>query len=150
MDDSPIPVSRWQELSRSDCFVFLARNNVGRLAFVDDLGPIVIPVNYVLDQHVLVIRTDEGTKLRAADRGAKVAFEIDGTDAVSRSGWSVLVRGEAAAVTDPGELERLRKLPIRSLAPGSKPHYIRVLPALVTGRRILAPDEDGAGRWVAT
>jgi uncharacterized protein len=150
MSDSPTPEARWQELSKSDCFEFLERNNLGRLAFVDDLGPIVIPVNYVLDRHVLVIRTDEGTKLQAARSGTKVAFEIDGTDAASGSGWSVLVRGEAAAVADPAELERLGNLPVRPLAPGSKSHYIRVLPALLTGRRILAPENDEVGLWDAT
>ncbi len=136
-----------QELTRTDCFELLARQNLGRLAFVDDLGPIVVPVNYVLDRHMLVIRTDEGTKLNAAVHGAKVAFEIDGTDPAGAGGWSVLVRGEATAVTDPAELEVLRKLPVRPLAPGPKTHYIRVMPALLSGRRIVARDEDEAGQW---
>jgi nitroimidazol reductase NimA-like FMN-containing flavoprotein (pyridoxamine 5'-phosphate oxidase superfamily) len=138
---------RWQELTRSNCFDLLARQNFGRLAFVDDLGPIVVPVNYVLDRHMVVIRTDEGAKLDAAIRGVKVAFEIDWADAAGGSGWSVLVRGEAVAVTDPAELERLRDLPISPVAPGRKPHYIRVMPALVTGRRILAPTEHEVGPW---
>lgn len=129
-------------MTRSECLDLLARHDLGRLAFVDDLGPIVVPVNYVLDRHMLVIRTDEGAKLGAADRGAKVAFEIDGTDPAGTSGWSVLVRGEAVAVSDPDELERLRGLPLRPLAPGSRSHYIRVMPAVLTGRRILAPDVD--------
>lgn len=129
-------------MSKSECFDVLGRHDLGRLAFIDDLGPIIVPVNYVLDRHMLVIRTDEGAKLGAADRGAKVAFEIDGMDAAGRSGWSVLVRGEAVAVSDPAELERLRELPIRPLAPGRRSHYIRVMPAVMTGRRILAFDVD--------
>jgi nitroimidazol reductase NimA-like FMN-containing flavoprotein (pyridoxamine 5'-phosphate oxidase superfamily) len=104
---------------------------------VDDLGPIVVPVNYVLDRHMVVIRTDEGAKLDAADRGLKVAFEIDGFDAARGNGWSVLVRGEAVTVTDPAEAARLRELLIYPLAPGSKSHYIRVMPAMLSGRRIL-------------
>jgi nitroimidazol reductase NimA-like FMN-containing flavoprotein (pyridoxamine 5'-phosphate oxidase superfamily) len=133
---------RWQELTRSECFELLSRQSLGRLAFVDDLGPIVVPVNYLLDRHMVVIRTDEGAKLDAATRGVKVAFEIDWADDGGRSGWSVLVRGEAVAVTDPAELERLRDLPLSPIAPGRRPNYIRVMPALVTGRRILAPTED--------
>jgi len=137
MSELPAAQSPWQELTRSDCFDLLARHSLGRLAFVDDLGPIVVPVNYVLDRHMLVIRTDKGAKLDAADRGIKVAFEIDGTDAAAGGGWSVLVRGEAVTVTDPAELARLKNLPIRPLAPGAKSHYIRVMPAVLTGRRIL-------------
>lgn len=132
-------MSGWQELTRSECFEFLARHDLGRLAFVDDLGPIVIPVNYLLDQHMLVIRTDEGSKLDAAAHGVKVAFEIDGADAARGSGWSVLVRGEVAAVAEPAELERLKGLAVRPLAPGAKCHYIRVMPSVLTGRRILPP-----------
>jgi len=89
---------------------------------------------------MVVIRSDEGAKLDAADRGIKVAFEIDGFDAARGSGWSVLVRGEAVTVTDPTELTRLRELPISPLAPGTKSHYIRVMPAMLSGRRILGSE----------
>lgn len=150
MDASQPRRARWQELTRSECFELLARHDLGRLAFNDDLGPIVIPVNYVLDRHMLVIRTDEGTKLDAAGRGVKVAFEIDGADAARRSGWSVLVRGEAITVTEPAELERLKALPVRPLAPGTKSHYIRLLPAVLTGRRILPPEKDEVMPWGGT
>jgi nitroimidazol reductase NimA-like FMN-containing flavoprotein (pyridoxamine 5'-phosphate oxidase superfamily) len=117
----------------------LAKERLGRVAFVDDLGPIVVPVNFVLDRHMVVFRTDEGTKLDAACRGSRVAFEIDGADEAARTGWSVLVRGEAIEVTDPAELARLRKLPLDPWAPGAKTHYVRVLPAVLTGRRLWAP-----------
>lgn len=140
MQDSPPRGPRWYDLTRAECFDLLGRHDLGRLAFVDDLGPIVVPVNYVLDRHMLVIRTDEGAKLEAAHRGVKVAFEIDGMDASGETGWSVLVRGEAVAVTEAAELERMRRLPVRPLAPGSRRHYLRVMPAVLTGRRILPPE----------
>jgi uncharacterized protein len=72
--------------------------------------------------------------------GSRVAFEIDGADETARTGWSVVVRGEAVEVTDPAELARLRKLPLDPWAPGAKTHYVRVLPAVLTGRRISVPD----------
>jgi len=133
--------ARWQELTKSECFALLARERVGRVAVVDDLGPVVFPVNFVLDRHMVVFRTDEGTKLDAACRGSRVAFEIDGTGTAAHTGWSVLVRGEAIEVTDPIELARLRKLPLDPWAPGAKGHYVRILPAALTGRRIGAPGE---------
>jgi nitroimidazol reductase NimA-like FMN-containing flavoprotein (pyridoxamine 5'-phosphate oxidase superfamily) len=139
MGESPMSRVCWQELSKSECFGLLAQEHLGRVAFVDDLGPIVVPVNFVLDRHMVVFRTDEGTKLDVACRGSRVAFEIDGADEADRTGWSVVVRGEAIEVTDPAELARLRKLPLDPWAPGAKTHYVRVLPAVLTGRRILAP-----------
>jgi nitroimidazol reductase NimA-like FMN-containing flavoprotein (pyridoxamine 5'-phosphate oxidase superfamily) len=147
MDKLPASRVRWQELSKSECFGLLAQERVGRVAFVDDLGPIVMPVNFVLDRHMVVFRTDSGTKLDAAIRGSRVAFEIDGTDEAARTGWSVVIRGEAIEVTDPAELERLRRLPLQPWAPGAKTHYVRILPAVLTGRRISAsgsPSDRGA------
>jgi uncharacterized protein len=129
----------WQELTKSECFALLSGQRLGRVAVVDDQGPIVFPVNFVLDRHMVVFRTDEGTKLDAAARGSRVAFEIDGTDEAARTGWSVLVRGEATEVTDPAELARLRKVRLSPWAPGPKTHYVRILPAKLTGRQIGAP-----------
>ena len=139
MDDGPARQARWQELTKSQCFELLAREHLGRVAVVDHLGPVVFPVNFILDRHMVIFRTSEGTKLDAACRGSRVAFEIDGTDTATHTGWSVLVRGEAIEVTDPAELVRLRKLPLHPWAPGAKTHYVRILPAALTGRRIWVP-----------
>jgi uncharacterized protein len=130
---------RWQELTKSECFELLARERLGRVAVVDDLGPVVFPVNFIFDRHMVVLRTDEGTKLDAAVRGSRVAFEIDGADPATCTGWSVVVRGEAVEVTGPAELARLRRLPLHPWAPGAKAHYVRILPAALTGRRISVP-----------
>jgi nitroimidazol reductase NimA-like FMN-containing flavoprotein (pyridoxamine 5'-phosphate oxidase superfamily) len=138
MRDQPDPEARWQELTRSECFDLLAGQCVGRIAVADGYGPVVFPVNYVVDRHMVVFRTGEGAKLASAGAQSRAAFEIDGTDARTRTGWSVLVRGEAVEVTDPAELARLRGLPLRPWEPGAKSHYVRLLPALVTGRRITA------------
>ena len=121
-----------------ECFGLLAGAGLGRVAVVDDRGPVVFPVSFVLDRHTVVFRTEPGTKLRAAGRGSLVCFEADGTDAAGRACWSVIVRGEITEVTDPAELARLRALPLRLRAPGTRDHYVRILPAVLTGRWIVA------------
>jgi nitroimidazol reductase NimA-like FMN-containing flavoprotein (pyridoxamine 5'-phosphate oxidase superfamily) len=118
----------------------LAAANLGRVAVVDDRGPVVFPVSFVLDRHTVVFRTEPGTKLHAAARGSLVCFEADGTDATGRTGWSVIVRGEITEVTDPAELARLCALPLRAQAPGARDHFVRILPAALTGRRIVAAE----------
>jgi len=146
MGQTPETRVDWQELTRSECFDLLANEDVGRVAVVDDLGPMVVPVNFVLDRHTVVFRTDEGTKLEAAARGGRVGFEVDGIDAATRTGWSVTVRGEVVEVTDPAELARLRDLPLEPWAPGNKARYVRILPAAVTGRRISAAEHLSSKR----
>jgi len=138
---------RFEELSKDECFGLLAGQHLGRVVLVDELGPLALPVNYLLDGRTVLLRTDVGTKLDAAIRGARVAFEIDGTDQATRTGWSVLVRGEAVEVSDPDELARLRQLPLYPWAPGTKGHYVRILPAMLTGRRIALPDDHPWDWW---
>jgi uncharacterized protein len=113
----PTAASQLRELTKAECFELLATGHPGRLAVVDDRGPVVFPVNYVLDRHTLVFRT-EGTKPHAASRGGRGCFEVDGTDATAHTGWSVIVRGEVTEVTDRAELARLRELPLQAWAPG--------------------------------
>jgi len=132
------PRGQVRELTRTECFELLADEQLGRVAVTDDRGPVVFPVNFVLDRHTVVFRTEPGTKLHAASLGARVCFEADGTDAAARTGWSVIVRGEIAEVADPAELARLRELPLRVWAPAGRDHYVRILPAVLTGRRITA------------
>jgi nitroimidazol reductase NimA-like FMN-containing flavoprotein (pyridoxamine 5'-phosphate oxidase superfamily) len=137
---------RWLELSKEECFGLLAGQHLGRVVLVDDRGPLALPVNYVVDQHTVLFRTGEGTKLDVVGRGGRVAFEVDGVEEATRTGWSVLVRGEAVEVTDPVELARARALPLYAWAPGAKSRYIRILPTVLTGRRIALP-EDAPWTW---
>jgi uncharacterized protein len=130
---------RWQELTDEECRRLLGERHLGRLALVDADGPVILPVNYTLDQGSVVFRTDPGSKLDAAAAGATVAFEVDAADERDRTGWSVVVRGRAGEVSDPADLERLRALPLYPWAPGAKAHYVRIRPASVTGRRIALP-----------
>ena len=141
---------RWQELTKCECFELLALEQLGRVTFVDDLGPMVLPVNFVVDRQMLVFRTGSGTKLDVARSGGRVAFEIDGTDAATQTGWSVVVRGEAVEVTDPAELSRLRRLPLDPWAPGTRNRYVRILPAVLTGRRISLPSAPSGSPGPAT
>jgi nitroimidazol reductase NimA-like FMN-containing flavoprotein (pyridoxamine 5'-phosphate oxidase superfamily) len=89
----------------------------------------------------VVFRTDPGSKLDAATELESVAFEVDAADEATRTGWSVVVRGTLAEITDPGDLARLRALPLYPWAPGEKSRYVRVRPRTITGRRIRIPDD---------
>jgi uncharacterized protein len=131
----------------TECRKLLAERHLGRLAITDWDGPMIFPVNYVFDQDLVIFRTDPGTKLDAATEGESVAFEVDAADAGTRTGWSVVVRGTLAEITDPAHLARLRALPLYPWAPGEKARYVRVLPHMVTGRHIRIPDDLPFTRW---
>jgi uncharacterized protein len=142
-----VPDTRFEELAEAECRRLLAEHHLGRLAIVEFGGPMVFPVNYVLDRDAPVFRTDPGSKLDAAAERDRVAFEVDAADEATRTGWSVVVRGTLAEVTDPGDLERLRSLPLYPWAPGPRTRYLRVRPSSVTGRRIRIPDDLSFTWW---
>lgn len=132
-------MSRLVEIDVDMCLQLLESHHVGRIAVNDDAGPIIVPVNYVLDRGTVVIRSDPGTKLAATDQRDRAAFEIDGIDVGRRLGWSVLVRGRLREVNGEEELDRLRTLPLDPFAGGEKAHYLRLDSSSITGRRIELP-----------
>lgn len=132
-------MSRLTELDVDTCLRLLELHHVGRIAVNDDHGPIVVPVNYVLDRGTVVVRSDPGTKLAATEQRDRVAFEIDGIDEERRLGWSVLVRGRLREISEEEELQRLRDLPLEPFAGGEKAHYLRLDSSSITGRRIELP-----------
>ncbi len=126
-----------EELDEKECLLLLGRHTIGRLAVLRDRRPVLFPVSYRRDGSTIVFRTDEGPKLDAIERDDAVAFEVDDLDDRTRSGWSVVVTGRAVEVTDPPEVEALRKLRLEPWAPGPKAHYVRITPDSIEGRRIL-------------
>ncbi len=125
-----------EELSRAECLRLLTTVPIGRLSYTRQALPAVEPVNFALDDAAIVIRTDAGGKLAAASRGAVVAFQADDLDLISRSGWSVTVVGRCEEVTDTGDIARLDKLGLDSWAPDARNHFLRIVPAIVTGRKL--------------
>jgi nitroimidazol reductase NimA-like FMN-containing flavoprotein (pyridoxamine 5'-phosphate oxidase superfamily) len=86
-----------------ECYRLLGTHEIGRFGVNAQHFPMIVPVNYAMDGTTIVIRTQPGTKLAAAEY-ANVAFEVDEVDRRTRSGWSVLVRAlaeESASSTGP-------------------------------------------------
>ena len=125
-----------EELEREECLALLRSFTVGRVAIATSNGALlVVPVNYVVDGDVVVFRSDPGEKLaRLHERPA--SFQIDFIDPYHRSGWSVLVQGIAYRA-DASEVAHLDMV---SWAGGDKPHWVRLVPEQITGRRLTPPD----------
>jgi nitroimidazol reductase NimA-like FMN-containing flavoprotein (pyridoxamine 5'-phosphate oxidase superfamily) len=119
------------------CMRALSTRRVGRIALTHRALPVVFPVNYVLDGHSVVLRTDPGTALAAAREEVVVAFEVDDIDERRQVGWSVLVTGFMRELTEVSDVLRADQLDLVSWAGGARSHYVRITPARVTGRRLL-------------
>jgi hypothetical protein len=135
MAPGPAVRSGLKELAERECVELLATQVVGRVAVVVDGRASVFPVNYVLDHGHIVFRTDEGTKLAAARAGATVTFEVDQSDPIYHTGWSVMATGPLEAVTDAHDIGRVSGLPVRAWGRTGH-HWVRMPIASITGRRI--------------
>lgn len=125
--------SKLRELPEDECRRLLHAKQVGRLAFSDDSGPDVLPVNYVMDGDDLLIATTPYGALARGGTGARVAFEVDELDDYTESGWSVVVRGRATRES-PFELPDERPYP---WADGNRSYFIRIHTDSITGRRLI-------------
>jgi hypothetical protein len=94
------------------------------------------PVNHILDGgHVIIPTHRSATLLGSAEAGAVVAYEADLIDPRTRSGWSVIVTGVTAPVSDPDEQRRYR-VALQPWIGAHMEHSIRISADLVTGFRI--------------
>ena len=128
------------EMTQRECAELLAANHFGRVAVNDDTGPVVLPVNYVMDGDSVLFRSGRGTKLAAGVRGARASFEIDAVDERTRTGWSVLARGTLTDVYDQAERARADRIPLKPFIGDDRSHYLRLLVYELTGRRIELPE----------
>jgi uncharacterized protein len=144
---------QFRELSRAECDALLARNHVGRLAFVgEDQQVDITPIHYVFAEGMVHGRTAAGTKVTAVAHRPWVAFEVDEVEAAFR--WrSVVLRGTIfrldPALTEKEYAETLeiirRVVPSALTADDPTPLrdvLFRIDVRLVTGRAA----DDGAGR----
>jgi nitroimidazol reductase NimA-like FMN-containing flavoprotein (pyridoxamine 5'-phosphate oxidase superfamily) len=125
-------------LGTEECMRLLAGSTVGRIALTRDALPVILPVNYAVDGHTIVVRTTEGSVLRAARAGGTVvAFEVDELDPATMSGWSVLITGTLREITAASAVLRAEQLPLTPWVGGERRHFVRITPGIMTGRQIL-------------
>ena len=130
-----------EPLSAEECFELMEAQPIGRVAIASVEGPpLVVPVNFVLDDGSVVFRSDLGEKIEAV--GQPVSFEVDWVDAAHHTGWSVLVQGTLSFL-EPAEVAHLHLEPWV----GPRTYWLRIAPDMVTGRRLALhlPDTDGRG-----
>jgi len=126
-------------LTEGECWDRLAEQQLGRL--VTHVGDVldVFPVNYTVDEHSLVFRTAEGSKLTEVTINDDVLFEVD--EYTDTDAWSVVVRGRAHRLDTAAEVEAADRLPLKPWVPTLKYNYVRIVPTSLSGRDIRRGEE---------
>ncbi len=125
-----------EEIGREECLRLLKAHGVGRVGASIRCRPIIYPVNYTLADDSILFLTRTGGDLDRATEGTIVAFEIDSANFTYHEGWSVLVIGRSAHVTDPTALQRARGLSLMPWAGDERNCMVRIVLDHISGRRI--------------
>ncbi|WP_037603856.1 pyridoxamine 5'-phosphate oxidase family protein [Streptacidiphilus rugosus] len=123
-------------LDPAEAMGLLGSVGLGRVVFTRDALPAIRPVNHLVEDGDIIIRTHDGAALTTAtgadQGGVVVAYEADQIDPDTHTGWSVIVTGYAHRVTDPAENERYRTL-LRPWVDRATDCAVRIHPELITG-----------------
>ncbi|MBD7956687.1 pyridoxamine 5'-phosphate oxidase family protein [Microbacterium sp. Sa4CUA7] len=130
-----------EKLSIAECWRLLEAQKLGRMA-VDgvDGAPDVFPVNFLVLDGSVFIRSGPGSKLDDIAAHPAAAFEVDGESVTFR--WSVVVRGTAQRWETGTALEDLGHRVLVSFHPTPKQSIIQLVPATITGRRFRRRPSD--------
>lgn len=130
---------RFTALPSTECRALLQQHTIGRVGWTAAEGPQILPVTYVWRDGEIIFRTSPYGALAELRDGVPVAFEIDEFDVATRTGWSVLVQGRAAAAANPDELAGrwLEDEPI-PWATGLRNLYLVITPDHLSGRALSA------------
>jgi uncharacterized protein len=127
--------ARVEELAEAECLQLLDSRQVGRVAYNDAEGPVVMPVNYTVADGMILFRVAPYSQLADRLRDGPASFQVDHVDEEARAGWSVLVRGHAARAKG-WELPELDDRPT-PWAAGDRNLHVRLSPHHITGVRLV-------------
>jgi nitroimidazol reductase NimA-like FMN-containing flavoprotein (pyridoxamine 5'-phosphate oxidase superfamily) len=138
-DKAPRVAGEFVELDRAEAMRLLASVTFGRVVFNQDVLPAIRPVNHLVDDDRIILRTRLTAKISTAmrsraDSSVVVAYQADDLDAQRQAGWSVVIIGRASTITDPEQIARYEQL----LHPWANKAdtVVAIEPHIVTGIRI--------------
>lgn len=124
------------DIPRPECLQLLGLARVGRIVYVDDEGPVALPVNFRLDGESVLFRVSPASEMCLRLNDATVSFQVDRLDDFHQTGWSVLVRGTSSYVENE-DLPALQSTLPLPWARGYRAVYVRIRPTQITGRRLV-------------
>lgn len=122
-------------IGEATCLRLLTQERIGRLGLSVGSLPVILPVNYVVQDHKIVFRSEDGDKSLAAERGTVACLEVDHFDRFEHSGWSVMATGRLAIV-EPDRAGAYERLPVVPWALGVESRFIELSIDLLSGRSI--------------
>lgn len=132
---------RMRELAAHQSLRLLRSVSLGRIAFTAHAMPEIRPVNHIVDDENIIIRSHVGAAILST-HGQIVCYEADVLDLETHLGWSVIVLGRADVIQNPAEVERYNRT-VRPWVDRHMDYVVRIHPRTITGYEIV--DDSAAG-----
>jgi len=130
----PLTFGTAQVLSDEQCRLLLDRARVARLGFTHRALPVVLPVNVVVLDDDLILRTESSSLLAAAIAGDVACVGVDNFDRIDEAAWTVMATGRLAEVHDPARLAEVAALAPEPWRPMARPHHVALRMEMLSGR----------------
>ena len=132
-----IGVRQLEALPREESLRLLGSTSLGRVVFTHLALPAIRPVNHIVENGKILIRTHMGSAIVSAvdGTGTVVAYEADMIDPGDHLGWSVIVVGKASLLTDPVEIARYQQV-LQPWLSGTMDDVIAITTDMVDGFRL--------------
>ncbi|AUI50634.1 pyridoxamine 5'-phosphate oxidase family protein [Arthrobacter crystallopoietes] len=127
------------ELTDDQSWKLLKNTSHGRIVLTAAGETDIFPINYMVHDAVLLMRSAPGTKLAEITINENVVFETDGI--TSEEAWSVVVKGTARVLQSGEEIAEAESLGLKTWIPTMKDFYIEVKPERISGRHFILGDQ---------
>lgn len=125
--------SHVEPMTEAESWDLLDEVRFGRLATSIGGEPDIVPVNFLVHNGKVLMRSAPGTKLAELSINSAVAIEAD--EVGETQAWSIVVKGTARIVDSFSETYELDEAHLATWLPDDKPIYIEVMADSVSGRR---------------
>jgi len=124
-------------LTEAESWQLLESVSLGRIVFTERAMPAIRPVNHLVDNRTIIVRSHLGSSIVGhAAEGAVVGYEADDLDPDRHTGWSVIATGMARLVRDPAAIASYEQL-LEPWVEGQMDYVIAVKPEIITGLRLV-------------
>lgn len=124
-----------QELTNEESWALAATMKLSRIGWNSPTGPVVIPVNHVVYEGAVWIRTSAHSSMAEEIDESSVALLVDDIDPQTHLGWSVQFKGRAEIFYHEDRVPE-QVLKLRTWPSGARPLWVRLEPKQVNGRRL--------------
>lgn len=127
------------ELTRAESWQLLGSVSLGRIVFTRHALPAIRPVNHLVEDETIIIRSHLGAEIVAhagTEDGVVVCYEADEIDPVRHTGWSVIATGMARLVSDPAAAARYQQQ-LNPWVEHQMDYVVAVRPHLITGLQLV-------------